>query len=120
MIIIMNSRAIRRAFDLMYFGKIIVVIKKIVVTTITCVEGKDGSPEPFGRVATIISLSKTKYVITIKINGNNIQRSWISTFLIDLRVIHWYRPRIAKIAKVMIDIAKIIFVINSHCIIVLL
>ena len=57
---IKTSRMIRVAFDFIYLGRIKVVRKKIVATTITWVEGKDGSPEPLGRVLTINNLSNTK------------------------------------------------------------
>ena len=54
------SRIIRAGLDLIYFGKAAETQKKIVVTTITWVEGKDGSPEPSGRVGIKLNLSGVK------------------------------------------------------------
>ena len=83
-------------------------------------EGNEGSPEPLGLVFKISSLSKIKYTIAINPTGSGIQRICLSTFLMDLRVIHWYKPRMAKMPKVAIDNTNIMFVIKSHCIIFLL
>ena len=57
---IIRSRAMRSVRFLMYLGRAKIVIKKMVVTTMTCVEGKEGSPEPSGRVLKTQILSKRK------------------------------------------------------------
>ena len=119
-IIMKISKIIRVVRFLTYFGKTIVTKKNINVTTITCVEGKDGSPEPFGRVATINILSNITHVIAANARGRGIQRICLSTFLRDFLETHWYSPKQTKIAKVIIDIISIMLVIKSHCIIVLL
>lgn len=101
-------------FDLMYLGKTIIVIAKMVVTNITCVEGKDGSPELLGLTSRMKNLSKIIQVITIKTMGNGIHNKHLSTFLIDLCVIHWYSAKEAKIQGVASAKTKIISVITFH------
>lgn len=46
--------------DSMYSGRMMKMMKKMVATAMTWLEGKDGSPEPLGRVARMMNLSKTK------------------------------------------------------------
>ena len=73
---------------LMYFGKMMAVRKKTVATSMTWLDGKEGSPEPSGRVFQIKTLSKITYVIPMSTIGTVAQRSPGSIFLKDLRVIH--------------------------------
>ena len=85
----------------------------------TWVEGNDDSPEPLGRVLIIRNLSKIKQVIAIRVSGSGIHLNSLSTFLSDLRRNNWAKPKKANTAKITIDDIRIIFVIVSHCIVLL-
>ena len=65
------------------------VSRKMVATTMVWVEGKDGSPEPLGRVLRTRNFSKIMKVAAIRERGIRERSRGLSTFLRDLRLIHW-------------------------------
>ena len=113
---IKKSRSVTATLDLMYLGKIMAIRRRTVATTMTWVEGKDASPEPSGRVFQMRNLSKTTYVIAISVRGRGNQRSSLSTFIRDLRLIHWISPRTINTRSMAKDATSMILVILSHCI----
>ena len=110
------SRKMRRGLFLIYFGSASMTQKKIVATTIAWLEGKEGSPEPFGRVFKMRNLSKMKYVASMRVMGTIMPMSSLSTFLRDLREIHSMRPSRPNTPSTAMVAIKITSVAVSHCI----